>query len=203
MIKRLLSLLLVLCTLLSALPTAALADSPELITSTGPQTTEPTVDPENPFTDVDEDDWCYDAVQYVRVNGIFNGTVNNFDYIWGGTFNGTVINYGDILNTDPERKFTLGENFSIENDESGTIDCEFHIWKDGICRLCAYVCEHPENVIDATCTSGPICYDCLYEYGEPLGHTPVEGSYEGNGNGTHSFTCTVCGTVTEEHTYGD
>ena len=29
----------------------------------------------NPFTDVKEGDWCYDAVQYARVNGFFNGTM--------------------------------------------------------------------------------------------------------------------------------
>lgn len=31
-------------------------------------------DPSNPFRDVREGDWCYDAVQYARVNGFFNGT---------------------------------------------------------------------------------------------------------------------------------
>ena len=28
----------------------------------------------NPFADVKETDWCYDAVQYARINGFFNGT---------------------------------------------------------------------------------------------------------------------------------
>lgn len=32
------------------------------------------VDPANPFRDVKQGDWCYEAVQYVWVNGLFNGT---------------------------------------------------------------------------------------------------------------------------------
>lgn len=55
--KRLTSLMLALVMLLTLLPVQAFA-----------------VDPENPFRDVKQGDWCYDAVQYVRVNGFFNGT---------------------------------------------------------------------------------------------------------------------------------
>ena len=63
--KRLTSLLLVFVMLLSLFPTAALAapESEGAASSTA-----------NPFTDVKEGDWCYDAVQYARVNGFFNGT---------------------------------------------------------------------------------------------------------------------------------
>lgn len=32
------------------------------------------MDTANPFRDVSEGDWCYEAVQYSRVNGFFNGT---------------------------------------------------------------------------------------------------------------------------------
>jgi len=64
--KRLLSLLLVCSMLLSLLPVSAFA--------TETQGAAPTVDLANPFTDVKESDWFYDAVQYARVNNIFSGT---------------------------------------------------------------------------------------------------------------------------------
>ncbi len=34
-------------------------------------------------------------------------------------------------------------------------------------------------------------------------HTPVADSYVDNGNGTHSYTCSTCGTVTENHTFAN
>lgn len=57
--RKLLSLLLALVMILTLLPVQAFA-----------------VDPANPFRDVKQGDWCYDAVQYVRVNGFFNGTTS-------------------------------------------------------------------------------------------------------------------------------
>ena len=64
--KRIISLLLVLSTLLSMLPMSVLAADG--------QSGEKAVSLENPFVDVKDSDWFYDAVQYVRINGIFNGT---------------------------------------------------------------------------------------------------------------------------------
>ena len=64
--KRLISLLLVFTMLFSLFPATALA-APES-RETG------NVNTANPFTDVKEGDWCYDAVQYARMNGFFNGT---------------------------------------------------------------------------------------------------------------------------------
>ena len=64
--KRLISLLLVFCMVFSLLPTSALA------AETTQQTTAETS--ENPFKDIKETDWCYDAVQYARANNFFNGT---------------------------------------------------------------------------------------------------------------------------------
>lgn len=55
--RRFISLLLALSMILTLLPVHAFA-----------------VDTDNPFRDVKQGDWCYDAVQYVRVNGFFNGT---------------------------------------------------------------------------------------------------------------------------------
>ena len=64
--KRLMSLLLVFCMVFSLLPAPAMAA----------ESTEQTAAEagENPFKDVKESDWCYDAVQYARANGFFNGT---------------------------------------------------------------------------------------------------------------------------------
>lgn len=55
--RRLLSFLLAFVMILTLLPAQAFA-----------------VDTANPFRDVQQGDWCYDAVQYVRINGLFNGT---------------------------------------------------------------------------------------------------------------------------------
>ena len=63
--KRILSLLLVFTMALSLMPATAFA-------ARGTQ--EPSVLPENPFTDVKETDWFYDAAQYAQINGFFNGT---------------------------------------------------------------------------------------------------------------------------------
>lgn len=63
--KRLVSFLLVFAMVFSMFPTTALA-APESKTTTAGSA--------NPFTDVKEKDWYYDAVQYARVNGFFNGT---------------------------------------------------------------------------------------------------------------------------------
>lgn len=57
--RRLISLLLALVMILTLLPVHAFA-----------------VDTANPFRDVKQGDWCYEAVQYVRVNGFFNGTTH-------------------------------------------------------------------------------------------------------------------------------
>lgn len=55
--RRLLSFLMAVVMILTLLPVQAFA-----------------IDPANPFRDVKEGDWCYEAVQYVRINGFFNGT---------------------------------------------------------------------------------------------------------------------------------
>lgn len=55
--RRLISFLLAFVMILTLLPAQAFA-----------------VDEANPFRDVEQGDWCYDAVQYVRINGLFNGT---------------------------------------------------------------------------------------------------------------------------------
>ena len=83
-------------------------------------------------------------------SGTFSGEVTNHDSIEGGTFNGNVINNGDIYNII-SGDIELGENFSIENND--TIDCQYHFWKDGACRLCAEACTHEsyENGICTTC----------------------------------------------------
>ncbi len=63
--KRVISLLLVFCMVTTLVPMDVLAT--ELKTVQSDQSSAS-------FTDVKEGDWCYDAVEYVKANGIFNGT---------------------------------------------------------------------------------------------------------------------------------
>jgi len=65
--KRIISLLLVFCMLLSVLPMTVLAA--EVNRGISANTA-------NLFKDVKETDWFYDAVQYARINGFFNGISN-------------------------------------------------------------------------------------------------------------------------------
>ncbi|MBR0326894.1 MAG: S-layer homology domain-containing protein, partial [Clostridia bacterium] len=62
--KRFLSLLIALSMLLSIVPVTAFAssDSKSILV--------------NPFDDVKDGDWFYDAVQYARINGFFRGTTD-------------------------------------------------------------------------------------------------------------------------------
>ena len=63
--KKIVSFLLAFSIILSLVPTTVLADLVQSEVST---------EQTNPFTDVKEGDWFYDAVQYARINGLFNGT---------------------------------------------------------------------------------------------------------------------------------
>ncbi len=69
--KRLLSLFLCLCMLLTLLPNAVFAGQNESLSTTAQRTDEMTT---NPFADVNVSDWFYSAVQYAREHGIFSGT---------------------------------------------------------------------------------------------------------------------------------
>ena len=66
--KRLLSILLIICMLVSMQPTSA-------FTSGSSNTAE--VEIGNPFKDVSESDWFYDSVMYAIENDIFSGTGDN------------------------------------------------------------------------------------------------------------------------------
>ena len=78
MIKKILSILLVMSMLLSMLPTAVLADSLEQEPENGYTDADKTdsleQEPENGYTDVDKADSFYEAVMYCLENGILNGT---------------------------------------------------------------------------------------------------------------------------------
>jgi uncharacterized repeat protein (TIGR02543 family) len=69
--KRLLSLFLCLCMLLTLLPNAVFAGQNESLSTTAQRTDEMTT---NPFADVNVSDWFYSAVQYARERSIFSGT---------------------------------------------------------------------------------------------------------------------------------
>ncbi len=88
--KRIISLLLVICMLFSITPMQAIAgntgqqtspaDQADPVNRADPIDQANSVDPAiaensaNPFTDVRISDWFFDAVQYVYINNIFNGT---------------------------------------------------------------------------------------------------------------------------------
>ena len=73
--KRIISLLLVFCMLFSVVSTTVFAAEDNQGTS---------VNLANPFKDVKETDWFYDAVQYSRINGFFNG-ISNTEFDPNGT----------------------------------------------------------------------------------------------------------------------
>ena len=117
--------------------------------------------------------------------GTFNNVVNK-GIISAGTFNGELTNYGTITN---QGNIQLGEDFVLV--QNGNVDCNAHIWRDGICRLCSVTCQH--SWTNGTCT---VC-DLV------CGHSGGTTKPTDNGNGTHSVTCTVCGGITEVHTFDE
>ena len=83
--KRAMSLLLVLCMVISMLPATAFAAGTQNGTQAVEAGTSPfqnlsdaaeqgSEQPANPFADVKESDWFYHAVQYAKANGFFSGT---------------------------------------------------------------------------------------------------------------------------------
>ena len=92
--KRLISLFLVFAMMLTMFPATALAAP--VTGSTNANTT-------NPFTDVKKGDWYYDAVQYARVNGFFNGTsATTFDPSGTMTRGMFVTVLGRMAGVDPD-----------------------------------------------------------------------------------------------------
>ena len=68
--RRLISLMLVFSMLLTLLPASVFATEAQSLTATSTSAAAPA----NPFSDVKESDWFYDAVQYAQANGFFSGT---------------------------------------------------------------------------------------------------------------------------------
>ena len=105
--------------------------------------------------------------------------------------------YGELAPTNhASTEFTYAAN------EDGTTHKKMH-------KCCNAVAAEAENHTGgtATCKDKAVCTVCGESYGEldANNHTPGENAdYTDNGNGEHSYTCTVCGTtVTEAHTYVD
>lgn len=73
--KRLIAMLLVVCILISALPTDVFATNSGEVTS---------VPIKNPYSDVKSSDWFYDHVMYALENGLFKG-VNDAEFNPNGT----------------------------------------------------------------------------------------------------------------------
>ena len=77
--KRLISILLLVTMLFTLLPAEAMDVVADNINTTV-NTMQEKMKLENPFEDVRESSWYYDAVQYARINGFFSGTsANTFD----------------------------------------------------------------------------------------------------------------------------
>lgn len=107
--KRLISLLLVLSMALSMFPVTALAATNPLKTLSAKERTDLL---ENPFKDVAEEDWCFDAVQYARINGFFNGTTEKSFTPSGTMTRGMFVTVlGRIAGVDPA-KYTGEPAFS-------------------------------------------------------------------------------------------
>ena len=73
---------------------------------------------------------------------------------------------------------------------------EAHIWKDGVCKVCNYQCEHTGG--NATCTQKAVCDICHIEYGEinADNHTGTEEWTQTATEHEKKYDC--CGKVTVE-----
>ncbi len=109
--KRLISILLALCMLLTMLPVQVLATLTESKPTAAEQTTgaQPV---SNPFSDVQESDWFYSSAMYALQNGLFNGT-SETSFSPQGTMTRAmyVTVMGRIAGIDPA-DYSGGSNFS-------------------------------------------------------------------------------------------
>ena len=92
----------------------------------------------------------------------------------GSVKSSTIYCYTELTATTTDKTVKYGALGSLlVEDENGNWVCEGeHTYANGVCANCGYKCTH--------------------EGGE---HTTAID----NGDGTHSFTCSICGEVTEEH----
>lgn len=74
--KRFISIFILLTMLITMLPAGAIAEMADDL-NISVNAVEEKIKKENPFEDVKEGSWYYDAVQYSRINGFFNGTSAN------------------------------------------------------------------------------------------------------------------------------
>ncbi|MBQ4641673.1 MAG: hypothetical protein IJB47_03570, partial [Oscillospiraceae bacterium] len=115
-----------------------------------------------------------------------------FGGVWVSDGNGGTVQIGDE------------SGYYINCNKSGFVH-DFDEICGGTCSDCGvtYYVVHTMGTA-ATCTELAVCSVCGESYGEVGGHTPAEdATYTDNGDGTHSYICTVCKeTVTEDHTGG-
>lgn len=91
--RRLVSMLLVLSMVFTLLPVQAFAAGAGNSVDTG-----------NPFQDVQQDSWYYDAVQYVRINGLFNGMSQTVFWPEGYMTRGMFVTVlGRLAGVNPDR----------------------------------------------------------------------------------------------------
>ena len=77
-----------------------------------------------------------------------------------------------------------------------TIETEAHVWKDGVCEKCGYICAHSGG--EATCTELAECEYCHEKYGDknPNNHSGKEEWVKTASEHTKKWMC--CGVVTVE-----
>ena len=92
----------------------------------------------------------------------------------GSVKNSTIYCYTGLTATTTDKTVKYGALGSLlVEDENGNWVCEGeHTYANGVCANCGYKCTHEGGTVEN-------CHD--------------------NGDGTHSFTCSICGEVTEEH----
>ena len=100
--KRFISVFLLVAMLFTMLPMEVFAVLNESM-KTSVNTVQEKINFENPFADVKEGSWYYDAVQYSRINGFFSGTgANTFDPDGTMTRGMFVTVLGQMAGVDPD-----------------------------------------------------------------------------------------------------
>ncbi|MBE6814806.1 MAG: hypothetical protein E7522_05080 [Ruminococcaceae bacterium] len=100
---------------------------------------------------------------------------------------------------DSVEKIGLSAFYSCDDLTTVNVPCN---WDGSIYNFAESILEFADHdtTKTATCISKAECSVCG-EYGDFANHTPAESAiYTDNGDGTHGFECTFCGTVTEAHT---
>ena len=116
MMKRILSMILLICMIITMIPVNALAEVHDMVIN--PTAAEATSQKASPFKDVSELDWFYDSILYVFENGIFNGTGDDsFSPYESMSRSMFVTVLGRIAGVDPA-KYSAGSGFADVDEDA-------------------------------------------------------------------------------------